>query len=660
MTENDVKTTAEAAALLTEAEVAAAVATASMPPLVMVNYQFTGDRKWLSDRYRPKRPRGLEPRTDAGLSEEAQQEVREAAVTAITALQAGKQPAVGEVDGAEMAQLIGFFLGEDIDTGYGPMLGAELARRSHHQRSAPPEEPVAVPEGLRVAVIGLGLSGLAAVNMLQSMGIENYTVFERSRDVGGVWGVNRYPGAGVDTPSHLYTFSFAFQDWARHFELRDELHEYFLDVFDRLAVRDHVQFDNEVVRLDFDDETALWTVTTKDRTGATEQHIANIVLSTVGALNKPKVPQLPGMETFSGPQFHSTDWPSDLDLRGKRVAIVGTGASAQQIGPAISPQAAQVTIYQRSPQWVAPFPQFRQAIPDAQRQLMASTPVYHAWTWIEQFWQFGDTLIHNLRIDPQWPHQDRSVNERNERHRHHFTRYIEDKLDGRTDLIAKAVPNYPPFGKRILLDNGWYEMLKRDNVDLVTRGAVAVDASGIIDSDGEHRDVDVIVWATGFEADHFLDSVDVYGEHGARLRDVWGVDDPHAYLGVSVPHFPNFFMFGGPHSFPGSGSVMYVTEVQARYVRELLRKMFAENVTAISVRDEVNAEYNAVMDDLHTRTVWSHRGFSTYYRNSKGRVVYIMPFTNLEYWQRVQAAGLDDYERLDVIYIPAASPAVVN
>ena len=639
---------------LTDAEIRAAVQNANIPPLLMAVYQFTGDRAWLDDRFRPTRIRGLNPRTDGGLTPEAQAEVREAAIPVLAALQAGEQPVVTGVDGAEMAELISFFLGEEIDSRYGPMLGAEVERRSHFQRVAPPAQPVAVPAGLHVAVIGLGLAGLAAVNMLQSMGVDDYTVFERSEDVGGVWSVNKYPGAGVDTPSHLYTFSFAYQDWARHFELRDELHAYFLDVFDRLQVRDHVLFDTEVVRLDYDDDTALWTITTKNSGGETRTHTANIVISTVGALNKPKLPTLPGMDTFTGVQFHSTDWPDDLDLSDKHVAIVGAGASSQQIAPAISTKAAQVTIYQRSPQWVAPFPLFRKEIEESQRNLLASTPLFHAWAWLEQFWQFGDTVIHHLRVDPTWPHLDRSVNERNEGHRRFFTRYIEEKLEGRPDLVTKAVPDYPPFGKRILLDNGWYDTLKRENVELVTNGVTEVDATGIVDSEGTHRDVDVIVWATGFQADHFLDSVDVYGEEGRRLRDVWGADDPHAYLGVAVPHFPNFFMLGGPGSFPGSGSVMYVTEVQARYIRELLRKMFDEGTTAISVHETLNDEYNATMDELHARTVWSHQGFSTYYRNSKGRVVFIMPFTNLEYWERIQGANLDDYHRHDVTYVPAA------
>lgn len=654
MTTTDSSTSTGGSASLREDEILAAVQNANIPPLVMTVYQFTGDRRWLSDRYRPKRIRGLNPRLDGGLSPEAQDEVRAAAVPVIGALGAGEAPTVTAVDGDEMAELISFFLGEEVDPRYGPMLGAEIERRSKN-RSAPAAAPVEPPVGLRAAVIGLGLAGLAAVNMLQSMGIDDYTVFERSDDVGGVWSVNKYPGAGVDTPSHLYTFSFAYQDWARHFELRDELHAYFVDVFERLQVRDHVCFGTEVVRLDYDDDTAIWTITTKGASGATESHTANIVLSTVGALNKPKLPQLPGMGTFAGQQFHSTHWPDDIDLHDKHVAIVGAGASSQQIAPAISSTAAKVTIYQRSPQWVAPFPLFRQEIAESQRQLLASTPLFHAWAWLEQFWQFGDTVIHHLRIDPTWPHLDRSVNERNDSQRRFFTRYIEDKLDGRPDLVAKAVPDYPPFGKRILLDNGWYDNLKRDNVELVTHGVSAVDATGITDSEGQHRDVDVIVWATGFQADRFLDSIDVYGEQGRRLRDTWGTDDPKAYLGVSVPHFPNFFMLGGPGSFPGSGSVMYVTEVQARYVRELLGKMFAEGTTAISVNEELNERYNASMDELHAKTVWSHKGFSTYYRNSKGRVVFIMPFTNLEYWERVRGASLDDYTRHEVAFVPAAN-----
>ncbi|KQU28448.1 MULTISPECIES: flavin-containing monooxygenase [unclassified Rhodococcus (in: high G+C Gram-positive bacteria)] len=654
MTKTDSATNFGGSGPLSAGEIGVAVQSANIPPLVMIVYQFTGDRAWLSDRYRPARIRGLNPRTDGGLSPEAQAEVRAAAVPVIVALSAGEEPAITTVDGDEMAELISFFLGEDVDSRYGPMLGAEIERRSK-TRGAPLAPPVETPAGLRAAVIGLGLAGLAAVNMLQTMGIEDYTVFERGDDVGGVWSVNKYPGAGVDTPSHLYTFSFAYQDWARHFELRDELHAYFVDVFDRLQVREHVRFGTEVIRLDYDENTAIWTITAKEPSGATETHTANIVLSTVGALNKPKLPQLPGLDAFRGQQFHSTHWPDDIDLSDKHVAIVGAGASSQQIAPAISSRAANVTIYQRSPQWVAPFPLFRQEIGESQRRLLASTPLFHAWAWLEQFWQFGDTVIHHLRIDPTWQHLDRSVNERNEGQRRFFTRYIEEKLENRPDLVAKAVPDYPPFGKRILLDNGWYDTLKRDNVELVTNSVTEVDATGITDSQGQHRDVDVIVWATGFHADRFLDSIDVYGRGGRRLRDTWGTDDPRAYLGVSVPHFPNFFMLGGPGSFPGSGSVMYVTEVQARYVRELLGKMFAEGTTAISVTEELNDRYNAEMDELHARTVWSHQGFSTYYRNSKGRVVFIMPFTNLEYWERVRGASLDDYERHGVAYVPAAN-----
>lgn len=645
---------------LKKAEIQAAVAGANIPPLLMLVHQFTGDEKWLGERYRLTRAKGLLPRVDGGLSEEAQVEVRQAAVAAVEALSAGARPAIDDLDADTAARLLSFFLGEDVDPRYGPMMGPQLVQRSQARNQGSAITPTAVPAGLRVIVVGLGLSGIAAIKMLQDLGVDDYTVFERGSEAGGVWRENKYPGAGVDTPSHLYTYSFAYRDWAKYFELQGELHTYFRDVLNELDAHDHVRFDTEVVRMSYDDETALWTVVTRTSDGELRTDIANIVISSVGALNRPRLPKVPGMDVFKGTQFHSTNWPEDVVLEGKRVAVVGAGASSQQITPAIVGKAGHVAIFQRSPQWVAPFELFGKTIPDAQRRLLQSIPLYHAWAWMEQFWQFGDNLIGTLRIDPNWPHLDRSVNARNDRNRGFFTSYIERQLEGRPDLLAKVVPDYPPFGKRILLDNGWYQALKRENVELITLGVDRVDETGLFDSEGVHHDVDVIVWATGFEADHFLASIDVYGEQGVRLVDQWNVDDPRAYLGVSIPHFPNFFMLGGPHSFPGSGSVMFVTELQTQYVSGILRKMFEQGITAVAAAEDVTQRYNDRIDEVHAQTVWSHPGFSTYYRNSKGRVVFVMPFTNLEYWEQLQSDTLDSYTQYSVPYVPASEEHVVG
>jgi 4-hydroxyacetophenone monooxygenase len=377
--------------------------------------------------------------------------------------------------------------------------------------------------------------------------------------------------------------------------------------------------------------------------GSREVLHADVVISAVGILNRPRLPDLPGMGSFSGPSFHTATWPDDIDLDGRRIAIIGTGASSMQVVPAIAAQVAHLTVFQRSPQWVVPFEKFAKLIPDELRLLLQACPLYHSWYWLRLFWQFGDKVIEALRVDPDWPHPERSVNARNDAHREYFTRYITDQLADREDLIPKVLPTYPPFGKRILLDNGWYSALRRDNVELVAQSVVEVRENGVVDASGVLHEADVLVWATGFDAARFVSSLEVQGVNEARLREVWDDDDPRAYLGLSVPGFPNFFMLGGPNSFPGSGSFMFFMEVQMRYIRGLMTQMFRRGIKALDATDEANRTYNELVDDMHERTVWTHRGMSTYYRNSRGRVVFIMPFLNVEYWNMTRRPDLENY-----------------
>ncbi|OZE26735.1 monooxygenase [Rhodococcus sp. 05-2254-5] len=631
---------------LTEDEVREAVEGASVPVLLMVLYQVTGDESWIGPRFAPSHFRGVSPRPTGDIAEADQRVVRDAAVDAIASLLAHRRPVLDLSDVRDMEKAASFFLGEPIDRRYAAILTEELRRRSADSDEQDDVPDVTPPAGTRAIVIGMGISGLAAIHLLQQLGIE-FTVFERGADAGGVWHQNRYPGAGVDTPSHLYSFSFDYRDWDRHFELRDELYEYFNGVLDSLDARTEVSFETEVVSAVYDDDSALWTVTTRNREGELDTHVANMVISGVGSLNQPKLPSIAGREEFEGLQFHSNRWPDGLDLTGKRVAIVGAGASSQQISPSIAPIVEHLDIVQRSPQWVAPFEQFREEVPTAERTLLQHLPLYRAWNWIGLFYQHGDKIIDALRVDPSWPHPERSVNRRNDRQREFLTKYIESALEGRPDLIEKAVPDYPPFGKRMLLDNGWYRTLKRENVDLFTSGVSDVTRTGLTLSTGERLDVDVIIWATGFEAARFLSSLEVRGEEGLDLSEAWDDDDPRAYLGVSIPHFPNFFMLGGPHSLPGSGSFMYFMELQARYLRDLLAEMFRKNITAISATEDSTNQYNELVDTMHSKTVWTHPGFATYYRNSKGRVIFVMPFLNVEYWEMVRRPDLSDFDILE-------------
>jgi 4-hydroxyacetophenone monooxygenase len=314
-----------------------------------------------------------------------------------------------------------------------------------------------------------------------------------------------------------------------------------------------------------------------------------------------------------------------------------------QICPAIAAEVERLTIFQRTPQWVAPFENFMEEIPGALRDLLRTCPLYFGWYWLRLFWQFGDRVIEALRVDPEWDHPERSVNSRNDAHRKFFTRYIEASLEGRPDLIEKAVPSYPPFGKRILLDNGWYETLRRDNVELVTESVAAETAKGLRTAGGEEYEADVIVWASGFEAARFVSSLEIVGADGITLRETWDDDDPRAYLGVSVPGFPNLFMLGGPNSFPGSGSFMFFMEVQMRYIRRLLNEMFDRDVATMAVSEEANDRYNDLVDRMHEKMVWTHKGMTTYQRNERGRVVFLTPFLNIEYWEMLAEPMLEDY-----------------
>jgi 4-hydroxyacetophenone monooxygenase len=275
---------------------------------------------------------------------------------------------------------------------------------------------------------------------------------------------------------------------------------------------------------------------------------------------------------------------------------------------------------------------------------MRSFPLYRAWYWLKLYWQFGDKVLDSLRIDPDWPFPERSVNARNDGHREFFTDYIREQLGSRTDLFDKVLPHYPPYGKRILLDNGWYRALCRPNVELVSEAVHSVLPTGVRTASGAEYAADVLVWATGFETSRFVSSLDVIGIGGLSLREAWDDDDPRAYLGVTVPSFPNLFLMGGPNSFPGSGSFMYFMEVQMRYIGRLLTSMFEKNLRAIDVRKDVFEQYNGDVDRTSATTVWSHTGTTTFFRNARGRLVFVSPYRNVEYWTKAECSDLEDYE----------------
>ena len=446
-------------------DVAQAVANANVPTLIATVVQLTGSRALLRDRYRPERDRGLSLRDSGGLPEDVQAEVRAAAEVAIRGWLEGRPAAIPRLEPQEALEVMSFTMGEEVPPEYADYLMIELDAVEAPERNASITKGQELL-GLRVAIIGAGVSGIAAAIAMMRHGAE-VVLFERSDDLAGTWHLNRYPGCGVDTASHLYSFSYEPADWAFYYAPQRHLKEYIKQVAARHGVIDRVRLGTEVTAARFDEGRSAWHLELEDRAGARTEHWADVLFSGVGAFGKPSIPPIDGLEDFAGPVYHTADWPDDAELAGRRVAVVGTGASAMQFVPAVADTAQSLTIYQRSPQWAAPFEQLHMPIDEGVRSLVRSVPFYQAWYRARLGWLLNDKVHESLQIDPSWDDDGRSINAANAGHRRFFTRYMERELGGDAELLEKTLPSYPPFGKRMLLDNGWFRTLRRDHVELV-------------------------------------------------------------------------------------------------------------------------------------------------------------------------------------------------
>lgn len=617
---------------------AEAIAIANVPTLLMVLVQLTGDLRWLEEPYQPQRARGMGDNDTGGLPESIQTEIREAALNAILAWRSGRPVAIPEPSAELRLKMLSSTMHERVPLEYDRIIAAELMLEERDRI-----EKLPVPEGFEVLIIGAGVSGLCAAIRLQQAGIP-FTILEKSATVGGIWRDNRYPGAGVDTPNHLYSYSFAPYDWSMYFALRDELQGYLEHVTEQFKLRPFIRFDTKVESLEYEAASQRWAVSVKSSDGTRQTLKPNVVISAVGIFNPIKLPDIKGLDSFAGPCFHSAEWPADLDLRGKRVAMIGNGASAMQIGPEIQNVVKSLTIFQKSAHWVAPNEQFRKPIPEPLRFLLREVPLYRTWYRLRIGWTFGDRIHSTLQKDPAWPYADRSLNKVNDSHRAYFTQYILSELGDRKDLLEKVLPTYPPFGKRMLMDNGWFRMLKNKKVKLVSDPITEIRSDRIITKDDTEYEADVLVVATGFDVLRFLTAFEARGRSGRSLREVWDDDNAQAYLGLTIPDFPNFFCLYGPNLQPGhGGSIMFVAEMQVRYIVDLLRKMVTQGIGAVECRQDVHDQYNERVDRAHENMVWTHPGMETYYRNTRGRVVVNSPHRNDTFYEMTRTANLEDF-----------------
>jgi 4-hydroxyacetophenone monooxygenase len=614
---------------------------ADMRVLLMALYHLSGDEKWLSEPFRPRRDVRLIAARDCGFDDVTQQIIRDAAAHYID--HGFPSPVIHDPGNELMVKMMSACMGENIPPEYALMMREDLGLASRDEGLVIDKEQLASShDGPHVVIVGAGVSGLAMGAQLSRLGI-SYVILDANDEVGGTWYRNRYPGCGVDTPNHAYSFSTGSRNrWSRYFALRPEIQQYILDTSRDNGVHDNVVLERRVVAAHWNDDSHTWTIRAVTQRGDEETYVAPIFVSAIGGLSAPRLADIPGMETFKGDLFHPFYWPDDLDVTGKRVALIGTGASAMQIATTIAPQVEKLTIYQRSPQWARDIKGYRDLIDDGELWLLEHFPYYAEWFRFSMFWRYGDGLLPALRKDPEWEHPERSMNRINDRHRQEMLTYIESIIGHRPDLMEQCVPTYPPYGKRILLDNGWFEMLLRDNVELVTDPVEELDALGVIA--GEHRGADVVVMATGFEVHQFLGRVDVVGRNGVRLADVWANDDPRAYLGLTVTGFPNLFMMSGPNTFLAhGGSLIFMGECQARYISSAISEMSARGITSIDVDQTVMDEYNAKVDAEHEQLIWTHPGMSTWYRNKYGRITVVLPWRLVDYWSLSHDVDLSAY-----------------
>jgi len=621
--------------------IARALEQASIPALMASLVHLTGDVGILRGSVRPQKA-VLNDQT-GGMTEEDKAGVRKRALEVLCAWRDAGCPPPPPPSRQVVHETMSFVVGEPVPERYVPMMAEELALDGRDARdldwSDVPEE---ARRSFHVVVIGAGMSGLLTAIRLEHAGIP-YTVVEKNDGVGGTWLENTYPGCRVDIGNHFYCYSFEPNPrWSEYFARQPELRDYFERCATRYGVRPNIRFRTEVVSARFDEAERVWRVALRGPDGGTDVLEANAVVSAVGQLNRPKIPAIPGLDDFAGPAFHSAAWEHEHDLAGRRVAVVGTGASAFQLVPEVAKVAAHLSVFQRSPAWMVPNPHYHREVGEGTKWLLEHVPFYGRWYRFMIFWPGSDGLMPSLVVDPDWPHPERSVNALNEQAREMFTQYMASQVGDDPELLEKVIPGYPPFGKRMLQDNGsWLATLKQPHVDLVTEGIDHIEPDAVVCRDGSRHAADVIVFAT-----RFLWPMEILGRDSANLGELWG-DDPKAYLGITVPRFPNLFMLYGPATnLAHAGSIIFHSECQVRYILGCIHALLERGVRAMDCREEVNEAFNRRLDDTLSKTVWAHPGMDSWYKNAKGRVVATSPWLLLDYWQWTREPDLDDYELL--------------
>ncbi|MBQ0895952.1 NAD(P)-binding protein [Micromonospora sp. U56] len=609
------------------------------PALLMTVAHLTGDLSVLRDDLRPN---GWLFLPQGGLSAEQQAHARELAFGALRRLRDGVP--VPPLDPAALRHITSWAMGRDTSDLL-PLLAQEVVLPGEDPKA--PQwhgDELAPGHDVEVAIVGAGMSGLLAAYRLSQVGVP-VTIYEKNSDVGGTWFENHYPGCRVDVPSHLYSYSFAPRlDWTDHFATHEAVLDYFRDFAKQTGVHERIRFDTEVRGAEWDEATGRWRLHLDTPDGPRTTECA-VLVTAVGQLNRPNVPDLPGRTDFTGPAFHSARWDHSVDLTGQRVAVIGTGASAFQFIPEVAAQARELVVFQRNAPWLRPTPHYHHAVPEGARWLYEHLPYYAAW---QRFWLLAPGLhgvLEGWVVDPDYPPTERAISAVNEELRATLATYLEGQLADRPDLRDRVIPRYPVGAKRVLRDNGaWLSTLKQDHVRLVTDPIERLTPQGVRTADGTEHSVDVLIYGTGFQASQFLAPMRVTGRDGRDLHETWN-GDARAYLGLTVPGFPNLFSLYGPNTnLSGQGgSIIYFSECGVTYLVDAVRQLLAGGHRAVEVRPEVFERHNAWVDEANALRAWGWSKVSSWFVNRAGRSAQNWPFPAQEYWRRTRRFDPSEY-----------------
>jgi 4-hydroxyacetophenone monooxygenase len=601
----------------------------------------TGDLSLLRDEFRPDHnstPLGFP--FQGGLSDATQEKLRALAVETIRKIQATGQVASPPVE--DVRAIFEYMVGDTTDE-YFPLLVHELGIGDDVNASQWRRSEVAPDRPFTVAIIGAGLSGLAAAHRLSQAEIP-FIILERNGDTGGVWEENTYPGCRLDTSNFAYSYSYAQSNaWREQYSSRSEVWGYFRKCAEDFGVYDGIRFNTEVISAVFDERDGAWDLRVNNQKGEIENLRVQAVVSAVGQLNQPNYPKIDGLESFAGPAMHTARWDHSVDLKGKRVGVIGTGASAFQVIQQMADMADSVTVFQRTAPWVVPTPGYTSNLKDGLHWLFENVPYYDHWYRVFTFWSSIDSRRPYAMVDPSWKHP-LSVSEKNEELRQALLNYLNESLGDRPDLLAKMTPHYAPYSKRTLRDDGgWMETLKRPNVEVITTPIERVVEHGIVTEDGVAHEFDVLIFGTGFRASEFLSSLSVTGVGGVNLVDQWD-GDSRAYYGITVPNFPNLFCLFGPNtSQNANGSIVMFSEAASDYVVDGIRLLLESGSRSMDVKWEPFNAYNDRIDAANSTMVYGAATVHSWYKNAKGRVTALWPLNCIEYWNATRAVNPDDY-----------------